>query len=194
MSEKKVHQIKEWVRTQVSPFRFQHIQGVARTDQRLAKRHRLSPTRAILAAWLHDCAKELPRSEMKSWIHKGGFPLDPGEEAMPGLWHPHAGAAIAKLKWGVRDADILEAVRCHTLGRAGMGRLAQLLFVSDFVEPGRRFPGVEKARRSAARDLEEAVLLKASMTITVLFEKKMKIHPRLLETWNSFLKSNKMPE
>ena len=105
---------------------------------------------------------------------------------MPALWHPHAGEAIARLQWGVRDPGILEAVRCHTLGNARMKPLAQLLFVADFIEPTRVFPGVREARALAFQDIRLAVGLKASMTIRFLLEKKMKIHPRLLGTWNGF--------
>ena len=193
-TDKKTLEVREWVRTQVSPYRFQHIEGVAKTAKSLAQKHHLPPRKAEWAALLHDCAKELSRAEMKRWIKKGGFKLDKAEEAMPGLWHPHAGAALAKLKWGIKDKDILEAIRCHTLGGAGMGPLARLLFVADFIEPGRRFRGVEVVRRAADSDLAEAVLLKCSMTLQFLFEKGMKVHPRLVETWNSHLKSNKMPE
>src|SRR5690349_2804768 len=108
MKDRKVDLIKEWVKTQVGPFRYQHIQGVAATAKRLAKRHRLSPLKAELAAWLHDCAKELSRTEMRSWIKKGGFRLDKAEESMPGLWHPHAGAGVAKVQWGIREPDVLD--------------------------------------------------------------------------------------
>lgn len=179
--------IQEWVATQVSPYRLKHIQGVAKTSGRLAKHFGLPVEKARLAAWLHDCAKELPKSEMKKWIRKAGFKLDAIEEKMPGLWHPHAGAAIAFKKWGFRDKTVLEAIRCHTLGSPKMGPLSQVLFVADFIEPSRRFEGVEKARASARRNLREAVLAKASMTIQFLLEKRMKVHPRLLETWNHFL-------
>ncbi len=179
--------IQDWVATQVSPHRLKHIEGVAQTSGRLAKHFGLAVEKARLAAWLHDCAKELPRSEMKKWIRKAGFRLDASEERMPGLWHPHAGAAIALKKWGIRDNAVLEAVRCHTLGSPQMGPLAQVVFVSDFIEPGRRFEGVGTVRSLAGKNLRKAVLAKASMTIGFLFDKKMKVHPRLLETWNEFL-------
>ena len=179
--------IREWVATQVSPYRLKHIQGVAQTSGRLAQRFGLPVEKARLAAWLHDCAKELKKQEMKKWIRRAGFPLDAAEERMPGLWHPHAGAAIALKKWGIRDKAVLEAIRCHTLGNREMGPLAQVVFVADFIEPGRRFEGVGKVRALARKNLKEAVLAKASMTIKFLFEKRMKVHPRLLETWNEFL-------
>jgi predicted HD superfamily hydrolase involved in NAD metabolism len=191
MTEAKLLDIQKWVKTQVSPERFKHIAGVARTSEKLALRYGLSAPRALWAAWLHDCGKELSRAQMKSWLKKNPFRLDPQETALPGLWHPHVGAAIALKKWGIRDPAILEAIRCHTLGRAGMSPLAQLVFVADFVEPGRDFPQVDQARKSATHSLREGVLAKASMTIEFLFRKRMRIHPRLLETWNYFLTQGK---
>lgn len=182
----KLAEIQDWVKTQVSPFRYRHIQGVARIAESLAVRHGLPRSKALLAAWLHDCAKEMPRPEMKAWLGKSGDPLDEIEKGMPGLWHPHVGAAIARGKWRITDPSILEAIRCHTLGKAGMGRLAQLLFVADFIEPGRQFEGVRAARRASKESLTQGVLAKASMTLGFLFEKNRLAHPRLLETWNYF--------
>jgi len=186
MDEQKLLTIEAWVLTQVGPRRFEHIRGVVQMAGRLARVHGLPVLKAKTAAWLHDCAKEWPKKEMVRWIRRSGGKLDPQEKAMPGLWHPHAAEAAARLKWGIRDRALLEAVRCHTLGSPRMSPLARLLFVADFVETGRRFPGVELARRTAFRGLDDAVRLKASMTIGFLLEKNMKIHPRLLETWNHF--------
>lgn len=185
--KRKLRQIREWVATQVSPYRFKHIQGVARASEKLARLNNLPAEKARLAAWLHDCGKELDRKQMFSWLQKGGFALDALELQMTGLWHPHVGAAIAKKKWGIRDPAVLEAIRCHTLGKAGMGPLAEVVFVADFIEPGRDFQGVAEARRVSARNLRKGVLTKAAMTIGFLLAKGMKIHPRLLETWNDYL-------
>lgn len=187
VNSKKIHEIQAWVATQVSPYRLKHIQGVAQTSEKLAKRYGLPVEKARLAAWLHDCAKELPKQEMKRWMGKAGFKLDALEAKMPGLWHPHAGAAIALKKWGIKDKAVLDAIRCHTLGGPNMGPLSQVVFVADFIEPSRHFAGVEKARALARKGLKEGVLAKASMTIQFLFDKKMKVHPRLLETWNQLL-------
>jgi predicted HD superfamily hydrolase involved in NAD metabolism len=187
MTPLKLLEIQSWVAEQVSPYRLRHIQGVVHTSEKLARRLGLPVEKARLAAWLHDSAKEKTRLEMKKWIQKAGFHLDALEKKMPGLWHPHAGAAIALEKWGIKDKSVLEAIRCHTLGSPKMGPLAQLVFVADFIEPSRDFIGVHKVRATARRNLKEAVLAKASMTIRFLLEKRMKIHPRLLETWNQFL-------
>jgi predicted HD superfamily hydrolase involved in NAD metabolism len=185
-----VKMISEWVKTQVSSKRFAHIQGVVKTSQKLASKYNLILKKAELASWLHDCAKELPRQTMLSWLHGTSFQLDTMEKKMPGLWHPHVGAAIALRKWKIKDNSILEAIRCHTLGKPGMGRLAQVVFVADFIEPGRTFIGVERVRKIALKGLADGVCVKTFMTIQHLFENKMTIHSRLVDTWNHFLKKD----
>jgi predicted HD superfamily hydrolase involved in NAD metabolism len=187
MSSKKTEEIKKWISAQVSPKRYQHIKGVAQTAKKLAVLYGLSSDKAELAGWLHDCAKELSKSEMAEWIKKGPFKLDVDEIGIPALWHPHAGASIALEKWGIKDAQILEAIRCHTLGSPAMSPLARVVFVADFIEPGRKFDGVTLVRKIARKSLDASVLLKCSMTIEYLLEKNMKVHGRLLDTWNYFL-------
>lgn len=187
ITAKQLNEIKEWLRTQVSPKRYEHIQGVVRSATDLAGRYGAPVEKAQAAAWLHDCAKERSRSEMLGWIRKSPFKLDPDEKTIPALWHPHAGASIALNLWKIKDKAILQAIRCHTLGSPEMSLLAQIIFVADFIEPGRTFEGVQKTRLVAKRDLGSAVLLKCSMTIEHLLSKNMRVHARLLQTWNAFL-------
>jgi predicted HD superfamily hydrolase involved in NAD metabolism len=179
------------MKTQVSPGRFKHIQGVVKTSGVLAKRFGQSEPKARLAAWLHDCAKELSRAEMLNWLKGTSFRLDALEKQMPGLWHPHAGAAIAFKKWKIRDGAVLEAIRSHTLGGVTMGPLAQVVFVADFIEPGRVFEGVGLARAMVDRGLNEGVRIKAVLTLEQLLKKRQRVHPRLLLTWNAFLLKDK---
>jgi len=188
MFKNKISKIKLWIKANISPKRYEHIRGVAQTSRKLAIRYGLSPDQAELAGWLHDCAKELPKSEMLDWIKKGFSRLDTAEKKIPALWHSHAGASIAFHQWKIKDRQILEAIRCHTLGSPTMSPLAQIVFVGDFIEPGRRFDGVVMARAIAKKDLNQAVLIKCFMTISHLLSQNMKIHGRLLETWNSFLR------
>jgi len=191
MAEPKILKIQNWVKTQVSPYRFHHINGVVKAAERLAKRYRLPTLKAVTAAWLHDCAKELPKDQMGAWIKGSPFRLDLLEQKLPALWHPHAAAAIALKKWRIRDKAVLEAIRCHTLGSPDMKPLAQMMFVADFIEPNRQFEGVQEARKAALKSLREGVRVKAGMTVMLLLKNKMRIHPRLLETWNAFLTSGK---
>lgn len=190
MLKSKLGKIKAWIKAGISPKRYQHIRGVAQTSRKLAVRYGLPGNEAELAGWLHDCAKELPKDEMKNWIRKGPSRLDATEQKMPALWHSHAGTSIAFHQWKIKNPKILEAIRCHTLGDPNMSPLAQIVFVGDFIEPGRNFEGVSRIRVEAFKDLNRAVLMKCSMTISHLLSNNLKIHPRLLETWNCFLGKN----
>jgi predicted HD superfamily hydrolase involved in NAD metabolism len=182
--------ISGWVRGQVSFKRFKHIQGVVKTSLKLASKYNIDFKKAQLAGWLHDCAKELPRETMLRWLQGTSFKLDSMEKGMPGLWHPHVGAAIALKKWKIKDNSVLQAIRCHTLGRPGMDRLAQIVFIADFIEPGRDFIGVGRVRKIALRGLADGVCIKALTTVQHLFENRMMIHSRLVDTWNYFLKKD----
>jgi predicted HD superfamily hydrolase involved in NAD metabolism len=187
MSENKLIEIKRWIKGNISPKRYMHVQGVAAISRKLAIRYHLPTEKAELAGWLHDCAKELSKEEMMDWIKKSPFRLDDVEKKLPALWHPHAGAGMALKKWKIKDVQILDAVRCHTLGSPAMSPLAQIVFVGDFAEPGRIFKGVSKVRSIAFRNLNDAILMKCAMTISYLLSQNMKVHGRLVETWNYFL-------
>ncbi len=190
LDEAKIKKIRVWVSQRVGKDRYTHILGVEKAAVVLGKRFGLGELPLRAAALFHDSAKEMTRGEMGTILRKGPFYLDETEEKIPALWHPHAGANLAYHEWGCRNRDILEAVRCHTLGKPGMGKLAQALFVADYIEPGRHFDGLAKARKAARESLTEGVKVKASQTLSYLLATKRKIHPRLVETWNYFLVKN----
>ena len=87
-------------------------------------------TRWLAAGWLHDALREAPPDELR--------PLVPEEfRALPGkLLH---GPAAAERLAGEADAELLDAVRYHTLGSPRFGRLGRALYLADFLEPERRF-------------------------------------------------------
>ena len=61
--------------------------------------------------------------------------------------------------FGVTDPEILEAVRYHTVGHAGLGRLGMVLKLADTLEDGRDFSEAPILREKLTDDLEESMLL-----------------------------------
>ena len=177
----------------VSEKRFLHSEGVAVTAATLAEINGLSVTKAVVAAYLHDSAKHQTLEQMKKALRGTPFRMDPLEKKLPELWHCSVGAALAWKVWKIRDKDVLEAVRWHALGRAGMGPLAQVLFVADYIEPARRFEGVATVRRQARGDLRLAVQAKCAGVLTFLARNRKTVHPRLIETWNAFIEPMNRP-
>jgi HD superfamily phosphohydrolase YqeK len=54
----------------------------------------------------------------------------------------------------VEDEDVLNAIRWHTTGRAGMSRLELIVFLADTVEPGRTYDSIGRLRDHCMTDLE----------------------------------------
>ena len=104
---------------------------------------------------------------------------DPDElEAEPVL-HAPAGMVVARRDYGVRDPAILQAIRRHTLGGPNMTAMDALIYVSDFIEPGRRpFPGLEDARALAEKDIFAAMALSARLSSGYLTSRGKAPHPR----------------
>ena len=144
----------------LSPHRLTHSIGVMETAVRLAGVFSADAARCRLAGLLHDCAKGLGREEMLELIARQGIILFAGEDSYPGLLHAPAGAALAKEKYGVSDAEVLSAIRKHTVGAPEMSLLDDIIFVSDFIEPNREpFEGLEEVRKAAFEDLGKAKAL-----------------------------------
>lgn len=133
--------------------RYRHIMGTVRWAIELAHRHGMDTKKARLAALLHDCAKFAPDEQLKLAEHYG-LKLRLVEKSSPSLLHGRLGAIYAREEYGVKDKEILDAIRCHTFCRLRMTRLDKLLYIADKTEPMRSFPGVTNLRRKAWKDLD----------------------------------------
>lgn len=163
----------------LKPARFRHTMGVAETAERLARKYGADPMRARLAGMLHDCAKSMTYEEMVALTKGRISDLDAEELAMEPVLHAPAGMLLARDEYGVRDPEILTAIRRHTLGDRNMTLLDAVIFVSDFIEPSRRpFAGLEDARAEAERDIWSAARLCARLSGAFVEARGGKTHPR----------------
>lgn len=179
-------ELKEQVRTQMSAKRFIHVLGVEAAAVDLAEKYGASLEAASIAALCHDIAKERPDQEMKELIKQSGFPSELMEYGS-NIWHGPCAAEMVKKDYHLLDEDILNAIRYHTIGRSEMSLLEQVIYVADYIEPGRHFPGVEEARRLAAENLQAAVSFETQQTLVYLIQTKKKIYPRAVATYNRWV-------
>jgi conserved hypothetical protein TIGR00488 len=174
------------VRTQLTEKRYIHTLGVADTAVELAGRFGADPKKAELAAAFHDYAKYRPLDEMKEVIRSHHLP-DLLLEFDPELWHAPVGAILVEREAGIHDREILDAIRFHTTGRPGMTVLEKIIFLADYIEPNRSFPGVEEVRQLAKKSLDRAVLRALQNTIIYLAAGGRRIYPDTLDTYNDFV-------
>ena len=174
------------VKEQLTEQRYIHTVGVMETAVKLAERFGADLKKAEIAAIFHDYAKFRPKEEMKQIILDGGGPLEVLNFHHE-LWHAPAGAALVKPEVGITDEDILSAIRFHTSGRPNMTLLEKVVYVADYIEPGRRFPGVEEVRTLAEEDLDSALIQALKNTITFLISKNQAVYPETVATYNALV-------
>ena len=160
--------------------RVPHIRGVEEEAVRLALHWGADPHMARRAGILHDCTKYLNLEEQLQLCEKYGIVLDELEQQAVKLLHSKTGACVARHVYGVSD-DIYEAIFWHTTGKAAMTLLEKLLYIADYMEPTRDFPGVERLRALAYEDLDAAVLLGCEMSIQEMAERGLPVHPNTVK-------------
>ena len=130
----------------------------------------VSERSAITAALFHDCAKNL---EPTSPYLKGFSLL---ENVPAPVVHQFSGAYIAENFFGVKDKDVLNAIRYHTSGRPEMSALERLIFLSDMLESARDYPGVEKLRALFWDKTDDlTVCMAEALKETLLFLKEKQV-------------------
>ncbi len=140
--------------------RFIHSMGVAFTATSLAERYGVDMRKAETAGILHDCAKYLEVEKMEGLCRKNDLPISEMEKGNSALLHSKAGSVLARTKYGVEDEEILNAIRFHTTGRPGMTALEKIIFIADYIEPGReQAPHLTEIRSAAFEDLDKALCM-----------------------------------
>lgn len=178
------------VKEQITEQRYQHTLGVMETSITLAERYGGDPKKAELAAIFHDYAKFRPKDEMKEIILAQKMPADLLAYNSE-LWHAPVGAYLVEKEAGITDPEILDAIRYHTSGRVKMPLLDKIVFLADYIEPGRSFPGVDEVRDTAKENLELAVIDALRNTILFLLKRNQAVYPDTFHTYNDLILNNK---
>ncbi|HEM4020704.1 TPA: bis(5'-nucleosyl)-tetraphosphatase (symmetrical) YqeK [Streptococcus suis] len=176
----------EKIRVAMKPARFQHVLGVEQAALVLADQYGCDPKKASLAALLHDYAKEVEDQVFLDLIAK--YDLDKDLLNWDNnIWHGVVGAYKIAEDFGLEDEEIFQAIQRHTVGAGQMTLLDKVLYVADYIEPNRDFPGVDEARSIAKESLDKAVAYETAQTISYLAKKGIPIYPQTLETYNGYV-------
>ena len=161
----------------VKESRFKHMLGVEKAAIALAEKYEVDPHKASLAGLLHDYCKEVDDEIFLALIDK--YHLDADLKNWDNnIWHGKVGIYKIREDFGLEDEEILRAIEIHTVGDKEMSGLAKVLYVADYIEEGRKFPGVIEARAVAAQDLNQAVAFETMRLVEYLAERRLTIYPR----------------
>ncbi|CAA9440894.1 MAG: hypothetical protein AVDCRST_MAG28-227 [uncultured Rubrobacteraceae bacterium] len=161
---------ENYARKRLSYKRYEHTLRVAETAGRLAELHGLDPDKARLAGLLHDASRETYKEGLLRLAEEADLPINELERERPMLLHGPVAAECARRDLGVKDSEVLEAVRVHTTGEPGMGPLALAVYLADKIEPGRDQPGVDGLRKLALKSLHRAA--KAALEASISYNEQ----------------------
>ena len=171
-----IEELEAVVTALLKPSRVAHVLGCRQTAKELAKIHGADPTDAQRAALLHDITKALDGDHQLTLRREYGINLDDFSANNPKTLHALTGSLVAKRIFGENEA-VVAAIRSHTTGKADMNTLQKIIYVADYMEPNRDFPGVEQLRQLAYTDLDGALKLGLTMTLQLLMEQGRDISP-----------------
>lgn len=177
----------------VEPFltkdRFAHTLRVADEAEKLAHMYEEDVNDIVLAAIFHDYAKYRSLDEMERLIRQSNLPKDLLFYHHE-LWHGPAASILIEQEYGITNKRIKEAIRYHTTGRPQMSTFEMIIFVADYIEPGRDFPGVDTVRTASHESLRLATWKVLQQTIQFLTKKTKEIYPDTFHAYNFYTKIN----
>ena len=175
------------LRATLKPGRYEHTLNVASLADALARRHGVDASRARLAGLLHDAGRRFPPPLMAEYARKRRLKIperDLTAGLEPMLLHAHISEDLARKEFGVSDAEVLSAIRKHTLGDRKMSTLDKVVYVADACSADRRHPGAAKTRALAFDDLDAAFEQCLADKLTHALARRAWLHPLTIELWN----------
>ena len=162
-----VEKLESVVLSLLKPSRVNHVRGCREEAVKLAKFWGADEINAARAALLHDVTKALDGPLQIHLCKCYGVSLDEFSKQNPKTLHALTGSLVAERIFR-ENSKVVEAIRWHTTGKADMSLLEKIIYVADYMEPDRDFPGVEKLRELAYTEIDDALRCGLEMTLDML--------------------------
>ncbi len=172
------------IKERLTEKRFNHSLEVAKSARYLAEKYGADKEKAYTAGLLHDIFKDTPTDKQFAYIALNNIPLIKCEVNAPKLFHAICGAHYIEHTLGIKDKDIIDAVRYHTTGKENMTLFQKVLFIADFISADRDYDGIEIMREKADISLDEAIFEGLSFTIKDLISMGRAVHPDTIHAYN----------
>ncbi|MFC4404053.1 bis(5'-nucleosyl)-tetraphosphatase (symmetrical) YqeK [Gracilibacillus xinjiangensis] len=174
------------VEKQLKKKRYEHTVRVMETAIALAEHYSANVKKAEQAAIFHDYAKYRDIKEMRRWVIEEKLPqdlLEYGDE----LLHGPVGSVMVEREVGIKDPEVQSAIYYHTTGKSYMSLLDKIIFIADYIEPGRSFLGVDEVRAIVYEDIDQACWMAARNTVQFLMEHEQPVYPDTFHLYNEGL-------
>ena len=174
-----IDRLDKFMKDNLKESRYIHSFGVEKVAVKLAKIYSVDTDKAAFAGRYHDIAKCFDEIRMNEYIEKYG--IDKKYLNDTALAHSKVAAEILKNEFGVKDEDVLNAVRSHTTGRVDMSPLEEIVYVSDAIEENRNYPELKMLQDLAEKDLDKTCLYIMDFAVQMIKEKGKEIDTETLD-------------
>lgn len=171
----------------LSKKRYKHSLAVMERAVFLAEKNGADAEKARLAGLLHDIMKDTEQKKLLQFIEDSGILLTVEDRAAPQLWHAIGGAAYLQRELGIADEDVLQAVRYHTTGRAGMSLLEKVIYLADLTSADRDYPDFQKTSALTDQNLDQGLLYSMKFLICDLAGRGRLLHPDTLACYHELV-------
>lgn len=171
------------VKPHLNQTRYEHTKRVLKTALILADIYRVDREDTMLAAIFHDYAKYRPLDEMIKIIKNHGLRADLLSFHHE-LWHGPVASILVETELGIEKQSIKDAIYWHTTGHGQMTDLEKIIYLADYIEPGRNFPGLNLIQKKAGEDLNEACFMAVRNSMRFLVERERLVYPETLNMYN----------
>ncbi len=183
-------ELKEYLKQELSEEKYLHSIGSEETAKQLAEYFNANIEKTCFAALIHDIAKSKSNEELLRLIKENNIEVSPSEQAALKTLHAPVGAFIAKNEFRIKDNDILNAIRWHTIGHKNMSNIEKIVFLADKIENNTRdlkFRNQVLEVIYHTNSLDQGLLICYRATIQSLLERKLFISMETIEVWNSLI-------
>lgn len=177
----------ELLRQKLTPKRYEHSIAVMKRSVELAKRYGVDTEKAKLAGLLHDVMKDEDKRILLQFIQDSDILLSVAEKNGPPLWHAMVGLLYVRDVLKIEDADVLNAIRYHTTGRANMSPLEKVVYLADLTSADRDYPDVEETRKRSEQSLDIGMLYSINFLICDLVKKGNMLHQDTVDCYNELI-------
>ena len=186
ITDKFIKKVDNYLVQNLTKKRYKHTLSTALTAKKLCKAFNIEKKKGYAAGLLHDIARDFDVEDLFKTIAKDGNAISPEEQQEPDLLHGRAGAVLAKELFNIDDEEILEAIQFHTTGIKGMGDLAKIVFIADYIEPCRKHITREYVKNLEGKQLNEMFEIVLRSVVDYLTIKGKKVSEKTLHLLEEF--------
>jgi nicotinate-nucleotide adenylyltransferase len=181
--------IYNYLSSKLKPERYNHVLAVNDLAIKLAKNYKLDIMKISIASLLHDCAKNMTLEEYIKYIKKNNLKIKYLKfvaRYLPQVLHSYIGADIAKKEFNIKDKEIINSIKNHTVGRVGMSNYEKVVFIADALSLDRKYKKSFVSKKIMFSDLDKTFKLVLQNKIKYVVSNFKVLHPDIIKIWNYY--------